>query len=218
LARREGDWSDVSASPEAADPARALSTEGRIVLPDDRDPLGLNDTATPPRLDAPPGKRRVVEVPPQREDQHPEPDRKRGDKPRRRVLRRHTFALAVGLLVCILAATAGYLYWDYAQHFESTDDAFIAARAFSIAPRVSGYITAVLVTDNQHVAAGEAIARIDDRDYRVALDQAQAQVANAEANIQNIDACSACRSRSSSTIRRPMLPSAPACPSCPACG
>jgi membrane fusion protein, multidrug efflux system len=165
----------------------------------------------------PPGKRRVVEVPPQREDQHPEPDRKRGDGPRRRVLRRRTFALAVGLLVCILAAAAGYLYLDYAQHFESTDDAFIAARQSPIAPKVSGYISAVPVTDNQHVAAGSVIARIDDRDYRIALEQAQAQVASAEANIQNIDACSACRSRSSSAIRRPMLPSAPACPSCPAC-
>ena len=55
-------------------------------------------------------------------------------------------------------------------------------------PKVSGYITAVPVTDNQHVAAGNVIARIDDRDYRVALEQAQSQVASAEANIQNIDA------------------------------
>jgi membrane fusion protein, multidrug efflux system len=46
----------------------------------------------------------------------------------------------------------------------------------------------VPVTDNQHFDAGGVIARIDDRDYRIALDQAQAQVASAEANIQNIDA------------------------------
>ena len=39
--------------------------------------------------------------------------------------------------------------------------------------RSSGYITAVPVTDNQHVAAGDVIARIDDRDYRIALDQAR---------------------------------------------
>ena len=44
------------------------------------------------------------------------------------------------------------------------------------------------VTDNQHVVVGDVIARIDDRDYRTALDQAQAQVANAEASIKNIDA------------------------------
>jgi membrane fusion protein (multidrug efflux system) len=46
----------------------------------------------------------------------------------------------------------------------------------------------VPVTDNQHVAAGDVLARIDERDYRIALDQAQAQVASAQANIQNIDA------------------------------
>jgi membrane fusion protein (multidrug efflux system) len=53
---------------------------------------------------------------------------------------------------------------------------------------VPGYITAVPVTDNEHVAAGQVIARIDDRDYRTALAQAEAQVAAAQANIENIDA------------------------------
>jgi membrane fusion protein (multidrug efflux system) len=80
------------------------------------------------------------------------------------------------------------LYWDYARHFQASDDAFIAARQFPIAPKVSGYITAVPITDNQHVASGNVIARIDERDYRIGLEQAQAQVANAAANIQNIDA------------------------------
>jgi membrane fusion protein (multidrug efflux system) len=87
-------------------------------------------------------------------------------------------------LIALLAATpAAYLYWDYADHFEATDDAYIAARQFAIAPEVSGYLTAVPVTDNQHVAAGGVIARIDDRTYRAALAQAQAQVAAARANI-----------------------------------
>ncbi|HKN27162.1 MAG TPA: HlyD family secretion protein [Roseiarcus sp.] len=106
------------------------------------------------------------------------------DKPRRGRLRRHPFVAALGLIAFVFAAAAAYLYWDYAGHFESTDDAYIAARQFSIAPRVSGNITAVPVTDNQHVAAGDVIARIDDRDYRVALEQAQAQVASAEADAQ----------------------------------
>jgi membrane fusion protein (multidrug efflux system) len=86
------------------------------------------------------------------------------------------------------AIAGGYLYMDYARHFESTDDAFVAARQFSIAPKVSGYITAVPVTDNQYVKSGDVIARIDDRDYRTALEQAQAQVAAAQASIENIDA------------------------------
>jgi membrane fusion protein (multidrug efflux system) len=69
------------------------------------------------------------------------------------------------LLCVLLALAAGYLYWDYTSHFEYTDDAYIAARQFAIAPEVSGYITAVPVTDNQHVAAGGLVTRIDDRTY-----------------------------------------------------
>jgi membrane fusion protein (multidrug efflux system) len=79
------------------------------------------------------------------------------------------------------------LYWDDGRHFQSTDDAFIASRQFAIAPKVAGYITAVPVTDNQHVVAGQVLARIDDRDYRVALAQARAQVEAAEASVENID-------------------------------
>ena len=54
-----------------------------------------------------------------------------------------------------------------AKHFQSTDDAFIAPRQTALAPKVSGYITAVPVTDDEHVATGDVIARIDDRDYRI---------------------------------------------------
>jgi membrane fusion protein, multidrug efflux system len=95
---------------------------------------------------------------------------------------------AIGALLLAAALGGGYVYLDDAEHFQSTDDAFIAARQSSLAPKVSGYITAVPVTDNQHVAAGDVIARIDDRDYRTALDQAEAQVAAAQASIENVDA------------------------------
>jgi membrane fusion protein, multidrug efflux system len=84
----------------------------------------------------------------------------------------------------LVTTLGGYLYWNHSRRFQSTDDAFIAARAFSLAPKVSGYITAVPVTDNQHVAAGDVIARIDDRDYRVALDQAKAQLTRDQALLQ----------------------------------
>jgi membrane fusion protein (multidrug efflux system) len=104
------------------------------------------------------------------------------------LLRRHPISIPIGALVFPLVLFAGYLYWDYAAHFESTDDAFVAARQFAVAPKVAGYITAVPVTDNQHVAAGDVIARVDERDYRIALDQTQAQVASAQASIENIDA------------------------------
>ena len=109
------------------------------------------------------------------------------DKPRRNKTRRALHATLAALLLALVAG-GGYLYWDSARRYETTDDAFIAARQFAVAPKVAGYITAVPVTDNEHVAAGEVIARIDDRDYRIALAQAEAQVAAAQASIGNIDA------------------------------
>jgi membrane fusion protein, multidrug efflux system len=115
-------------------------------------------------------------------------ERSARDGVRKSRLRRHPIAVAFGLLCLLLALPAGYLYWDYTSYFEYTDDAYIASRQFAIAPEVSGYITAVPVTDNEHVNAGQVIARIDDRPYLAALAQAQAQVAAAKANIENADA------------------------------
>ena len=109
------------------------------------------------------------------------------DTPPKRTPRRR-LTLSLGALLLASVAAGGYVYWDNASHYESTDDAFIAARQFAVAPKISGYITAVPVTDNQHVETGQVIAQIDDRDYRTALAQAQAQVEAAQASIANIDA------------------------------
>lgn len=129
----------------------------------------------------PSGESRVIDSPPLHDDQlPPEHEGKHGGKPRG-FLRRHPFASLIGVVLSVAAAGAGYLYWDYSEHFQYTDDAFIAARQFSIEPEVSGYITAVPVTDNQHVNAGAVIARIDDRSYRIALDQTKAQLAHDQA-------------------------------------
>jgi membrane fusion protein, multidrug efflux system len=131
---------------------------------------------SPAPRELPAGDPPIIDLPPPHQDRQPEPEQQ--DKPRAVFLRRHPFVLAFGLLLLIPTTAAAYLYWDYSRHFETTDDAFIAARSYSVEPKVSGYITAVPVTDNQHVGAGEVIARIDDRDYRVALDQAKAQLAH----------------------------------------
>lgn len=103
-------------------------------------------------------------------------------------LRQHRLAVVLVALVLLLCIAGGIGYWLQARNYESTDDAFVAARAFSIAPRVSGYIVDVPVSDNEHIGAGELLARIDDHDYLIARDQAAAQVASAQANIQNIQA------------------------------
>jgi membrane fusion protein (multidrug efflux system) len=88
-----------------------------------------------------------------------------------------------GLAALALGAYFGWNYWTVGRFHVSTDDAYVQADNVTIAPKVSGYLSAVLVGDNQSVKAGDLLARIDDRDYRVALDQASADVAAAEAAV-----------------------------------
>src|SRR5262245_49592830 len=97
-------------------------------------------------------------------------------------LRRIAFA---GLAIAALSGAAwyGWDYWTVGRFLVSTDDAYVKADNTTIAPKVSGYLSRVLVGDNQPVKAGQVLARIDDRDFKVALDQAKADVAAAEAAV-----------------------------------
>ena len=72
-----------------------------------------------------------INSPPLHDDRHPDQDHEHADETRAGFWRRHPFAIALGLIVCAFAATGGYLYLDYTEHFESTDDSFIAARQFA---------------------------------------------------------------------------------------
>ncbi len=98
--------------------------------------------------------------------------------------------LAGGAAVALLAVATVYgsYYWQTGRFLEATDDAYLQADYTTVAPKVSGYIAAVNVEDNQEVTAGQVLARIDDSDFRTALDQAKADVATARAEIGNIDA------------------------------
>jgi membrane fusion protein (multidrug efflux system) len=107
--------------------------------------------------------------------------------PSRRAVKRTAFALAL-LTGTAVASQYGYRYWTVGQYLESTDNAYVQADSTIIAPRVSGYLSQVLVRDNERVEAGRVLARIDDRDFRTALDQARADVEAAEAAIRNLDA------------------------------
>jgi len=93
--------------------------------------------------------------------------------------------LLAGAAVAALSGAVwyGWDYWTVGRFLVSTDDAYVKADNTTIAPKVSGYLTQVLVGDNEQVKAGQVLAQIDDRDFRVALDQAKADVAAAEATI-----------------------------------
>ncbi|WP_414650617.1 HlyD family secretion protein [Ensifer sp.] len=105
-------------------------------------------------------------------------------KPRRRWLRGLLFASAA-IAVATGAADFGWRYWTTGRFQVSTDDAYVKADSTTIAPKVSGHIAEVLVADNEKVKAGQILAKIDDRDFKVSLEQARAQVEAAEANITN---------------------------------
>src|SRR5258708_8217796 len=94
-------------------------------------------------------------------------------------------ALLTGAALAVVGGGGwyGWNYWDVGQYLVSTDDAYVKADNTTIAPKVSGYLHDVLVGDNERVRAGQVLARIDDRDFKVALDQAKADVAAARATI-----------------------------------
>jgi len=108
-------------------------------------------------------------------------------RPSRAATRRAALALALALGVAG-AADLGYGYLTTGRYLETTDDAYVKADSTIIAPKVSGYISEVLVADNEPVKAGQVLARIDDRDFKTALKQAHADVAAAEASVRNLNA------------------------------
>jgi membrane fusion protein, multidrug efflux system len=95
-------------------------------------------------------------------------------------------SLLLGTAALALATAGAYYghdYWTVGRFHVSTDDAYVKADNSTIAPKVSGYLAEVLVNDNQLVKAGQPLARIDDRDFQAALDQAKADVAAAAATL-----------------------------------
>jgi membrane fusion protein (multidrug efflux system) len=101
--------------------------------------------------------------------------------------KRDVVLLLLGLIIAAGVAWYGHYWWVTGRFLEATDDAYTQADAVTIAPRVAGYVTAVAVNDNQLVDAGQLLARIDDRDFHVALDQARADAAASEAEIGSLD-------------------------------
>src|SRR5246500_1957658 len=102
--------------------------------------------------------------------------------PRKERIRR---LLMAGAAIAVLAGASwyGWDYWTVGRFLVSTDDAYVKADNTTVAPKVSGYLHEVLVGDNERVRAGQMLARIDDRDFKVGLDKAKADVAAAEAAI-----------------------------------
>jgi len=91
--------------------------------------------------------------------------------------------------VAIVVVIGGAFLWHYFSAFESTDDAQVDVHFYPVSARISGYVLAVHVEDNQFVQEGATLVEIDPKDYQVALAKAQAnlETAQAAARALNID-------------------------------
>lgn len=102
--------------------------------------------------------------------------------PRARKRRKMLFWIA-GVVVVI----GGLLLWRYLSSYESTDDAQVDVHLYPVSSRISGYVIKVNVGDNEYVQQGTVLVEIDPKDYEVAVAQARANLANAEATAQSLN-------------------------------
>ena len=102
---------------------------------------------------------------------------------RRSKVRRNILIVVVVLIVVV----GGVFLWRYLNSYESTDDAQVDVHLYPVSGRVSGYVTKVNVGDNEYVQQGTVLVEIDPKDYAVAVQQAQANLASAEATAQSLN-------------------------------
>ncbi len=91
--------------------------------------------------------------------------------------------IIIGVLVLVVLIIWLVYHLLVGRYMQDTNNAYLQADAVAVAPRINGYVTEVLVDDNQWVKAGEPLLRIDPRTYRATLDQAEAVIAVREADI-----------------------------------
>jgi len=93
-------------------------------------------------------------------------------------------SLTIVFILGVVIVVGALSYWLLTRNYESTDDAQVSGHLNGITTRVDGTVTAVHVEENQTVQAGQLIAELDSRDSQVALEQAQAQLLKAQADLQ----------------------------------
>ena len=95
--------------------------------------------------------------------------------------------VALGGVIALAGARYGYDYWSVGQFIESTDDAYAGGNVTPISPHVAGFVTQILVGDNEYVRTGQPLIRLDDRDFRAAADRAAAIVKAREATLESLE-------------------------------
>ena len=109
-------------------------------------------------------------------------------KERRKAVRNKRLRLVAMLVVPALIVGGALVWWFGSPGEVSTDNAYVKQDIVSIAGEVNGLVVAVNVRENQQVKAGDVLFRIDPTSYEVAIRQADAQIASAQANITALSA------------------------------
>jgi membrane fusion protein (multidrug efflux system) len=101
--------------------------------------------------------------------------------------RNPVFIIVLGLLV-VCGSWFGISKYKHSLHHEETDDAQISADISPVIPRIGGYVTEVRVRDNQLVKEGDTLLVLDNRDYVIKLEQAEAALATSQSNLNSAKA------------------------------
>ncbi|MET4042465.1 HlyD family secretion protein [Bradyrhizobium sp. RT6a] len=94
--------------------------------------------------------------------------------------------MGVGLLLALAAASYAGYYTLVGRFYVATDDAYVRANNTMLGARVAGHISSILAGDNTTVRAGDIVFRIDDGDYKIAVDAAATRIATQQATIDRI--------------------------------
>ncbi len=100
--------------------------------------------------------------------------------------KRKRVLIGIGTLLALAVAAYGVHYFLVGRFFVSTDDAYVRANNTTLGARVAGHVAAILPGDNVVVRTGDVIFRIDDGDYRIAVDAARTKIATQQATIDRI--------------------------------
>jgi membrane fusion protein (multidrug efflux system) len=97
-------------------------------------------------------------------------------------------ALVVIVALGAGAAWYGTNWWQTGRFIETTDDAYVGGNITTISPHVPGFVSAILVQDNQRVQAGQLLVQLDPRDAQAVADRAQAVLEARRATLANLQA------------------------------
>ena len=95
----------------------------------------------------------------------------------------------IGFLLLVLLVLSGFLYWLlYWRYFQTTDNAYVQADITNVSARISAVVVNSMIRDNHRVNKGDLLAQLDDREFVVALQKAEATLAQSRAALTNAQA------------------------------